>query len=291
MKTKIILFPTALVLVVVGISLLASDRSTTLSQRDDGDRRLETLAGALKLDVGRINNRGVVRNMVGIKSDYVLFSQRRDSRTYFIQDNRYGPSNPAGVYQGTDDTVLERSRSILRTLEIPADEISKTNVLREKNQTAHRDIRTRRLVIDKPGDGKVFGEFWRQVSGVPVFSSRALIGLTKEGSVGYMEVHWPEIPRQTVEEARRLQGLVRGRWQPPAQKGATVESVEAGIIHSPALGFVMDVYPVIRVIYKPVDGRIGRKPVLYLDGNGRNVPVPRQFEKVEETPNQKRYKK
>src|SRR6266480_3751793 len=102
MKTRIILSLTVLVLLVLGVSLMADKRAASSSQ-DEGQRRLERLAAALKLDVGKITNSGVVRNMVGIKSDNLLFSQRRDSRTYFIQDKRYGPANEAGVFQGSDD--------------------------------------------------------------------------------------------------------------------------------------------------------------------------------------------
>ena len=40
---------------------------------------------------------------------------------------------------------------------------------------------------------------------------------------------------------------------PPEQPDATVEAIEAGIIHSPAAGFLIDIYPAIRVIYTPVD--------------------------------------
>ncbi|HEY3103371.1 MAG TPA: hypothetical protein VGJ69_07260 [Pyrinomonadaceae bacterium] len=290
MKIKIaVLLGIALVL-ALGLKLSPTN-GVSSSQGDEGQRRLESLAKDLKLDVGKITNSGTVQNMVGIRSENVLFSQRRDSRTYFIQDARYGPDKNAGVFQGSDEMLVERSRSVLKVLDIPSDEISKANILREKTQAGYIDRRTRKVVPEAPRDGKVYAEFWRQVSGVPVFSSRALVGLTKEGTVGFMELHWPVIPKATVEEGRRLQALVRGRWQPPSQKDAVVESVEAGIIHSPALGFVMDIYPAIRVIYRAADYKVGRKMTLYLDGNGRPVPVPRQFEKVETTPAKTRPRK
>ena len=64
-----------------------------------------------------------------------------------------------------------------------------------------------------------------------------------------------------------------------------MESVEAGIIHSPAMGFVMDVYPAIRVIYSAENPRMGRKLTLYLDAQGASLPgTPRQFEKSNEGP-------
>ena len=288
---KIKIFVLLGIVLLLGLGLRLSPTNGGISQRDEGERRLETLAKDLRLDVGKITNSGTVQNMVGIRSENVLLSQRRDSRTYFIQDARYGPDKPAGVFQDADDKLLERSRAVLKTFEIPSDEISKSNVLREKTQAGYVDKRTRKVVPEDSRDGKAYAEFWRQVSGVPVFSSRALVGLTKEGRVGFMELHWPVIPKATVEEARRLQGLVSGRWQPPPQKDAIVESVEAGIIHSPALGFVMDIYPTIRVIYRSADYRVGRKMTLYLDGNGKPVPVPRQFEKVETTPAKARPRK
>ena len=57
-----------------------------------------------------------------------------------------------------------------------------------------------------------------------------------------------------------------------------MESVDAGIIHSPAVGFLMDIYPAIRVIYAPIDDRMGQKATRYVDRHGNDVPVPRQFD-------------
>jgi hypothetical protein len=42
------------------------------------------------------------------------------------------------------------------------------------------------------------------------------------------------------------------------------------------MGFYMDIYPTIRVIFNAQDG--GKKKVLYLDRNGKKVPTPRQIE-------------
>lgn len=289
MKIKIVLFIGIALVLAFAVGQLATNGNS--SQPDESQRRLERLAKELNLDVGKLTNSGSVQNMVGIRGENVLLSQRRDSRTYFIQDVRYGPDKPAGVFQESDDNLIERTRAVLRTFDIPGDEISKVNVLREKEQEGYVDRRSRRVIAQPAYDGRVYAEFWRQVSGVPVFSSRALISLTKRGTVGYMELHWPVIPKATIDEARRLQELVKGRWQPPAQKDAVVESVEAGIIHSPAVGFVMDIYPAIRVIYRTSDYKVGRKMTLYLDGEGKQVPVPRQFEKVETTPAKARPRK
>jgi len=65
-------------------------------------------------------------------------------------------------------------------------------------------------------------------------------------------------------------------WRAPEQFEAVVEAIEAGVIHSPAIGFLMDIYPAIRVIYKPKDPRYGKKPVYFYDRHGKPVSVPRQ---------------
>lgn len=245
-------------------------------------RRLDDLADVLKLDLGKVERKGADKNMVGIRSQHVLFSKRLDSRTYFIQDDRYQPDNGKGVFQGSDEELIRLSQQVMGELAIPMDEIGKSVVRTENLLTARYDTESKKYVPGQVRDGKRFVEVSRVVKDVPVFSSRALIGLSQDKSVGFLEVHWPQFPETTLQEAQRLQEIVQSGWRPPYQRGALVESMEAGIIHSPALGFAMDVYPVIRVIYAPEDKTIGRKAVLYLDEKGESVPVPRTFEKSDQ---------
>jgi len=247
--------------------------------------RLEDLAThVLKLDLGKVEKRGAERNMAGLRSQHVLFSERLDSRTYFVQDDRFQVDQGGEAFQGTDEELIHLARQILGKLAIPAEEIASAAVLTEKETTAHLDPGARVYVPAPVRSGRRFVELSRSLVGVPVFSSRALIGLKGDRSIGFIEAHWPEIPAATLREAQNLRELIQRGWRPPAQSGATVESVEAGIIHSPALGFVMDVYPVIRVIYAAEDRSVGRKAVLYLDRNGKTVPAPRTFEKTDQPP-------
>lgn len=251
--------------------------------------RLNGLAtDVLKLDLGKVERRGADKNMVGMRSQHVLVSKRLDSRTYFIQDDRYQADKGAGVFRGSDEELIRLSHQVMREMAIPTNEIAKSVVMTENLQTARYDPDSKVFVPGQVHSGKRFVEVSRVVNDVPVFSSRALIGLKQDKSVGFLEVHWPQLSDTTLREARRLQDIVRKEWRPPPQKDAVVESVEAGIIHSPALGFVMDIYPAIRVIYAPEDKTIGRKGVLYLDENGKSVPVPRTFEKLDEPPTKER---
>lgn len=292
MKTKLhVWIPLICVLVIGSMSSCKRQQNNNLAgnanqggAESDELKRLDGLAANLNLNPGQITNRGAERNMVGLKSDNLLFSQRRDSRTYFVEDKRYGEGKDYGIFQGSDAEILDRARAILQQLNIPVDEIKEAKVITEKNQTGRVDPATKKILVGEVHDGKKMANLTRQIKNIPVFSSHARIGLTRDKGIGFMEIHWPEIPSQVIGEAQRLQETVKGGWRPPEQKGAHVETVEAGIIHSPALGFVMDIYPAIRVIYAPEDKASGRKLTLYLDGNGKPVPMPRQFEKLSEPP-------
>ncbi len=82
-------------------------------------------------------------------------------------------------------------------------------------------------------------------------------------------------PPPVIETARRYREIVKRNWKAPDPHGALVESVTAGILHSPAAATVMDIVPAIRVIYAPLDRRLGKKPVAYVDVDGKPVTMPR----------------
>jgi hypothetical protein len=238
--------------------------------------KMRAQAEALRLPVAKESELRAEGNLVGFRSGEALFSHRRDSRTYFIQDLRPAQEKEEKTFQGAEKEYTERLNEVFRALEIPAAEISESRVLQEQTQEGHVDP-SGRLVRGEPRAGKRWVTATRHVEGLPVFSSRALMALSPDGRVNFLELHWPVIPAETVQEAHRLQERVRARWSPPQLEGAHVESVEAGILHSPAISFVMDIHPVIRVTYAPDAKGLGKKAVRYVDLNGREVPAPRQF--------------
>jgi hypothetical protein len=223
---------------------------------------------------------GAQGTTVGLQSRNVLLSRRVDSRTYFVHDTRYGQGGELGVSEANDDVVLRTASELLRKLGIPDDEVAKTSVLTTQTQTASYDAGQARLEEIRPG--RRYAQLTRHVAGLPVWSSRVLLALAGKGQIGFLEAHWPEIPGMVIEEARRLAEMVKAGWRAPENQGATVESVQAGIIHSPAAGFLMDIYAVIRVVYATREG--GKKPVAYLDRHGKPVPIPRAFDLPPEVP-------
>ena len=236
-------------------------------------RRIAAEALGLKLD--KVVASGHKDNYSGLQTDNVTFSQRLDSRTFFVYDRRFSSTKETGIYNEADEALLKRSRELLERLKIPAAEIASEKVVQEKTRVGQRDPKSGRYKLEPVEAGKKWARITRQVGGVPVFSSRATIGLMPDGQVGFLEVHWPEIPPKVTEQARRYRELAGKDWRAPQLKGARVESVTAGILHSPAAGTEMDVVPVIRVVYAPLDRRLGKKPVAYVDPEGNPVAMPK----------------
>jgi hypothetical protein len=258
---------------------------TNFSDAAEASRFQSIATQVLHLKLGANPKLHSEANMIGFRTDTVLVSRRLDSRTYLVQDLRTNRERP---FQGTDQELLGYTRRILTGLNVPTAEIAQVRVLREQEQLAHVNPDSQKVEFGKVTPGNRWANVSRRIDGISVFSSRAMIQLDSQNQLRFMELHWPAIPPETLTEAKRLAYKVKAGWKPPEMEGATVESSEAGILHSPALGFVMDIYPVIRVIYKPVKEEIGKKPVRYLDRNGQDVPMPRQFAETIPPPREKR---
>jgi hypothetical protein len=220
-------------------------------------------------------NAGSQANLVGIRSAHLLFSRRIDSRTYFVHDEHYGMLGEAGAFQGAETEQLEACHRILDRLSIPRTEVASEAVLKEMTQIGRLDQETSRVLAEEPQEGKHIARLTRAIEGLPVWSSGMTLGLTSGRGVGYVQLHWPELSDRTLHEAHRLRYRIAHGWEAPPQPGAEIEEVQAGIIHSPAIAFIMDIQPVVRVVYRPAEGLRGQKPVLYLDRHGRPVPLPR----------------
>jgi hypothetical protein len=279
-----------LVLVTLSVALAICKPLRAASEGGDGQGQLKQLEAVASrvfaVDPASIEERAQERNFLSFRSGGVVVSRRNDSRTFFVDDERYQGSRGAeDVMAGSDEELVRAARDVLGGLDIPEEEIAQARVLTEKLQTGQYDPAIQSYRPGEVRDGRRLIEMTRTVRSLPVFSSRALVGLTRDRRVGFLEAHWPEIPDMVLAEATRLQELVKTGWAPPQPySGSRVESVEAGVIHSPAIAFVMDIYPAIRVVLVPESEQVGKKGILYLDERGQPVPVPRTFEAADQPP-------
>jgi hypothetical protein len=245
---------------------------------------IRRLADVLEVRFDEIVRSGSQGTSVGIQSRNVLLSRRTDSHTFFVQDSRFGSEGEFAPMDLPDDRYMKFAEGILKKLDIPDSEIAGSSVISEQTQAGEFNRQTGETKMEDVRQGKRYVLVNRQIEKLPVWSSRVLLGLMAKGRIGFLEAHWPEIPKVTVAEAHSLAQRVKEGWRAPERHGARVEDVQAGIIHSPAVGFVMDIYPVIRVIYAPTDETFSKRVVVYLDRFGRPVPTPRQFDLPPEKP-------
>ena len=174
-----------------------------MPQDDKVQERFERLARRIGLRLDKVVRAGSEGNMAGIQTEQVLFSQRLDSRTYFVQDQRYGEGKELGTFGGDDREFIQRGLEVLKGLEIPADEIAERTVLREQTQAAEFDRQTGRVMMEDPRAGNRRLLLTRQVRKLPVWSSNVVLGLTKDGQIGFLQLHWPEIPDAVVDQGQQ----------------------------------------------------------------------------------------
>jgi hypothetical protein len=210
-------------------------------------------------------------------------SYRPAGNAYFVQIGKPGRSGKS-AFRGTDEELVERGKAILAGLGIRSNEIADSKILQQYVTEGVMNPDTRKLEVNAPRKDRRSLIVRRVVDGIPVLNSRLALDLDAEGKIAALELSWPVINPKVLEEARRLQRLAKSDFKAPERKGARIESVQVGILHSPAASFVEDQVAAIQVIYAPNDPRMGMKPVAYLDSEGRPVAIPRQMIAKTETP-------
>lgn len=253
----------------------------TRDHNADETRRLQILGiDALGLDLGEIERAGITANMSGIQSGRYQLTSRLDSRTVFLQDSEFQAHNGAGVFEGSDDELLDRGTKILIDLGIDKAEIDQRSVLTEQIEAASFDRGSGEVVSAGVRDGKRFALLTRAIDGIPVWQSSVTLGLTRDGTIGYLHLHWPELSADVLALAHEYQHAETSAWAPPKIAYAEPESWRAGILHSPAIALVLDEVAAVKVVYRPITAEIGKKPVRFVDLRGRDVPMPRHFEET-----------
>jgi hypothetical protein len=218
---------------------------------------------------------GSAANISGMRAGDLMFSRRTDSNTIFARDARYGHLAKSGAWTGDDNTLVDACRRLLEAADVADEEIESIECITEFGQVANR-AEDDRYEIGEPTPLLKIARARRSIGSVPVWSSGASVGLLESGVIGTLEVHWPRVPQDVIREVAVLRKLA-GTFRPPETAGADVESIEAGIIHSPAIGFFMDIMPVVRVTYRGIEPGLSRRVVLYLDRHGEPVEPPRDI--------------
>jgi hypothetical protein len=234
-------------------------------------------AKVVGFELGKRPTYDTAANVSGVRTHTHTFSWRRDSNTVFAIDTRYGHLGKAGAWTGADRGAITACRRVLRAARIPAGEIRGIGVVSEYGGVAER-LSEDEVRVEKPQLLRKLARASRAVEALPVWSSHVVVGLTANGEVGQLELHWPHLAPEVVKEAQVLRSLVERGFKAPDVAGARIESMEAGIVHSPAIGFFMDVTAAIRVVYAGEDPTVGRKPTLYLDRHANFVARPRDID-------------
>ncbi len=243
--------------------------------RTEAPELIEAATQVAGFDLGKRPEFAFAANVSGVRNRTFTFSRRRDSRTIFAGDTRYGIAGKAGAWQGGDREVIGALRGALKAAGVPSKEVVGVNVLSEFG--AAGEVVDGEVRAEQPTLLRKIGAARRAVEQLPVWSSYAKVGLTADGRVGWLELHWPVVGPEVLKEAHLLRSLVERGFPVPDVRGARLQSVEAGVLHSPAIGFFMDVTPAARAVFAPEDPEMGRLATLYVDRHGEFVDLPRDI--------------
>ena len=255
---------------------MGTDKLNTYLSRTEVPALVDAASSIAGFDFGKRPTFGLAANVSGVRTRTHTFSRRRDSLTIFADDSRYGITGKAGAWTGPDRTTIAACRRVLRAARVPRTEIESIDVVSELGAVAER-LSEEEIRVEEPEILRKVGRARRAVEGLPVWSSHLVVGLNGRGEVGHLELHWPRLAPEAVHEAKMLRAILKRGWEPPELPGARPESIEAGILHSSAIGFFMDVVAAIRVIFAADNPTLGRKPTLYLDRHGELITVPRNI--------------
>jgi hypothetical protein len=218
-------------------------------------------------------------------------SYRPAGNAYFLQRKGKNHAFEHEGFAGPSEKLSARGESILSELGIERSEIAAVQILQHFVTAGEADPASGRLNVEKPQSERRTLVIGRAVEGMPVWNSRLKLDLDEKGEIAALELSWPKIEPKVIESARRLKKLVESDFKAPERPGAKVESIQAGILHSPAASFIDEQVATVRVIYAAPESRLGMKPMIFLGADGKPVAVPRQLDARPEAPTPERPQK
>lgn len=226
---------------------------------------------------------GAVERGVNAVSDGTTTLTSRGERTFIIHNKKSTAKGDATSFLGKDEIFKQRGMKILNSVGATSKEVDTIKILQQTTQTGvlskegiikpQRAVKGRRTLL-----------VTRHIDDIPVLSSRMLLNLDAKSNISFLELNWPDITEDTIKSARHLRSIANQEFKPPVMEAAKVEHVQAVILHSPAVAFYNDQVAALQVIYQPERSEMGKKPVRYVDGEGRDVKLPRAIERIDEKP-------
>jgi hypothetical protein len=218
-----------------------------------------------------------------ITDGVTTLSYRPAGNAYFVQTAKTGLAEKK-PFDGPNEKLISRGKEILKSLNVNSRELAEVTVLQQFTTAGRVDPATHMAKVEPPKKDRRSLLVNRVVDGIPVWNSKLALDLDDTGRIASLEMSWPAIAPKVMEEALELHKMIESGYHAPEVKGAKMQSVQAGILHSPAASFIDEQVAAIRVIYAPEDSKLGMKPVVYLGANGRPVQIPRQLNPREEAP-------
>lgn len=216
-------------------------------------------------------------------SDGTTTLTARGERVFIVNNKKATASSKSPWFRGSDADLRKRGQHILAALDIAPEEIAEVRIMQQATRAGQR-LPGGKLKLTAIGKDRRTLLVTRQVKEVPVLSSRLLLDLDAKGKVAFLELSWPQLSATTLETAQRLNSVAHASFQAPALDNASVDSVRAVVLHSPAASFYDDQQAALQVVYRAEGSKLAKKPVRYVDAEGHDLPLPRQTDKLQEEP-------
>ncbi len=218
------------------------------------------------------------RGVMAVTDGSTTLTTRAGARVFIVHDKKAFPPREETAFAGTDAELQGIGRKFLQASGAVSAEVDDARVLRQFIQTGEAVPGGKEVRVGAVQASHRSLLVTRRIEGVEVVSSRLLLHVNSFGRIGFMELAWPDIDRETLARALRYKDWIARQPAVRQLEGAEVESVDAVVLHSPAVGFYNDSTAAIRIIYRPNAKQVGQKAVRYVDERGEDVTLPRDVD-------------
>lgn len=224
------------------------------------------------------------RGVTAVTDGVTTLTTRAGARIFIIHNREEIPPSEQTAFNGSDAELKSVGMKFLQAAGAKEDEVADVQVLQQFTQSGEIQPGGKEVKVLPPQKSHRTLMISRRVAGVDVVSSRLMLNVDSAGRAAFMELAWPDISREVLDLAVRYKKLTESQYVAPQLEGADVETVQAVVLHSPAVGFYNDETAAIRVIYRPNAKQVGQKPVRYVDERGEDVKLPRDVDRPREEP-------